>query len=135
MTTGMTIRLENMESLESPATFEAAHSELETLAAALRAEGLDAYVAGADEPFHAHLQESAEQAFVDVLNLVFEHAIDVTLMLAAERILRRWARRRRHFRDREGARATAYLWGPDGDIIKVIELPEPDELSHTIDGA
>jgi hypothetical protein len=116
-----------MESLEPPAVWEEAQEELEELAALLRSEGYETYVAGRDEPFHAHLQESAEQVAVEVLNVVFDHALDAAAVLAIERIVHRWAKRRRRFRDRDGARATAYIWGPDGEILHVVELPPPED--------
>jgi hypothetical protein len=81
-----------------------------------------------DGPFHAKLQESAEHLFVDVLNVVLEHAesvsIDATL-LGIGAAIRRWARRRRQFRGGDGDRPTAVIWGPDGEIISEVELPDP----------
>jgi hypothetical protein len=72
------------------------------------------------------LQESAEQVAVDVVNIVVEHGVEVALS-ALVATIRQWAKRRRRFRDRDGARATAVIWGPDGDILSTVELPPPEE--------
>jgi hypothetical protein len=118
-----------MESLEPPGLWEEAQVELEELATLMRAEGYRVYVAGRDEPYHAHLQESAEQVAVEVLNLVLDHGVNAAVGVALEEIIRRWAKRRRFFRDREGARATVYIWGPDDEILGTVELPAPEDGS------
>lgn len=118
--------LENLE-LEDR---EAAQVELEELAEILRSSGLTVKVAPLDAPFHAKLEESAEQVALDVLNVVLEHAeaaaIDATLAAVVVG-LRKWLKRRKHFRDREDGKATVRLWGPDGDALKDIRLPEPED--------
>jgi len=112
-------------SADPPALWDAAQTELEELAELLRSEGLDTYVARRGEPFHAHVQESAQQAVVEVLNVVLEHGLDAAAGAVLQEAVRRWAKRRRLFRDREGAKAAVYIWGPNGEILKTIELPEP----------
>lgn len=118
--------LENLE-LEDR---EAAQVELEELAEILRDSGLNVKVAPLDAPFHAKLEESAEQVALDVLNVVLEHAegaaIDATFAALVVG-LRKWSKRRKHFRDREDGKATVRLWGPDGDVLKDIRLPEPED--------
>lgn len=118
--------LENLE-LEDR---EAAQVELEELADSLRGSGLTVEVAPLDGSFHAKLEESAEQVALDVLNVVLEHAegaaIDATL--AALFVgLRKWAKRRKHFRDKDDGKATVRIWGPDGDVLKDVRLPEPED--------
>lgn len=120
------LQLENLEALEPEGLREDAQIELEELGAQLREQGFEATVAGLEESVHAHLQESAEQAFVAVLNVVLDHALDAVATLAIEEAVRRWARRRRRFRNQGGAKPVAYIYGPDGDVIGVVELPEPD---------
>jgi hypothetical protein len=127
------IRLENMESLEPAGLFEQAQAELEDLAAAMRADGLEVYVAGPDESVHSILQESADQVAVDVLNVVLEHALDETIALVIGLVIG-WARRRRCFRDRDGARATVCIWGPNYEVLKVVELPPPEDGDRRVDG-
>jgi hypothetical protein len=119
------IRLENLEDLEPSGLREEAQGELEELASLLRAEGLEAYVAGTEESVQAHLQHSAEQVAVEVFNVVLEHGLDAALTLLLEEVIRRWAKRRRFFRNRDGARATVYFWDDKNEILKIIELPEP----------
>jgi hypothetical protein len=124
------IRLENLEALDPEGLREEAQVELEQLASELQAAGFEAGVAGLEESVHGHLQHSAEPSFVEALNLVLDHGLDAAATLAIEEVLRRWARRRRRFRDQDGARSCAYIWGPDGEILKVVELPEPAEGKH-----
>lgn len=118
--------LENLE-LEDR---EAAQVELEGLAETLRGSGLTVEVAPLDGSFHAKLEESAEQVAVDVLNVVLEHAegaaIDATLAAVVVG-LRKWAKRRKHFRDKEDGEATALIWGPDGRVIREVQLPKPED--------
>jgi|GEM_PF-5657467 len=120
--------LENLE-LEDR---EAAQVELEALAETLRGSGLEVEVAPLDGSFHAMLQESAEQVAVDVLNVVLEHAegqaIDATLVAVVVG-LRKWAKRRKHFRDKEEGEATALIWGPDGRVIREVRLPKPEDAA------
>jgi hypothetical protein len=120
------MRLENLELDDR----HEAQAELSGLAEDLEAEGFDVEVAPEDASVLAKLQESAEHVFVDVLNVVLNHAeglaLDATLIGVAH-ALRRWARRRKHFRGREGAKPTALIWGPDGEILREIELPDADE--------
>ncbi len=120
------IRLENSEALEPPGLRKEAQEDLERLAKLLRSRGVEVQVAGLDESIHARLQESAEQIAVDVLNVVLDHGVEIAAGALAETI-RQWAKRRRRFRDREGARATAVIWGPDGDVLSTVELPTPEE--------
>jgi hypothetical protein len=62
-----------------------------------------------------------------MLNVVLDKAVDAAAMLAIEEGFRRWGRHRRRFRDRDGAKGNrAYLWGPDGEVLSVVELPEPE---------
>ena len=119
------IRLENSEALDPPELREEAQEDLERLADLLRGKGFDVYVAGLDESIHARLEHSAEQIAIDVLNIVLEHGVEVAVGALAEAI-RQWARRRRRFRNRDGARATVAIWGPDGDVISTVELPVPE---------
>jgi hypothetical protein len=120
--------LENLE-LEDR---EAAQVELEALAETLRGSGLKVEVVPLDGSFHAMLQESAEQVAVDVLNVVLEHAegqaIDATLVAVVVG-LRKWAKRRKHFRDKEEGEATALIWGPDGRVIREVRLPKPEDAA------
>ena len=109
--------LENLE-LEDR---EAAQVELEELAGILREGGLTVEVAPLDAPFHAKLEESAEQVALDVLNVVLAHAeaaaIDATIA-AVILALRKWAKRRKHFRDKDAGKATARIWGPNEEVLK-----------------
>ncbi len=120
------MRLENLE-LERR---QEAQAELAGLAKELEAEGFVVEVAPEDASALAKLQESAEPLYVDVLNVVLNHAeglaIDATLLGIAH-ALRRWARQRSRFRGRDGAKPTALIWGPDGEILKEVELPEPND--------
>jgi hypothetical protein len=121
------IRLENLEAHEPEGLREEAQIELEQLANQLQAAGFEAELAGLEESVHGHLQHSAEQHVVEALNLVLDHGLDAAAALAIEEVLWRWARRRRRFRDQDGARPCAYIWGSDGEILKVVELPEPTQ--------
>jgi hypothetical protein len=118
--------LENLEVEER----EEAQAELEGLAARLRHEGFEVRVAPIDGPFHAILQESAEQAAIDVLNVVLEkveaHAIDAAVGAATAALLD-WGRRRRCFRNKDQAQAMAVIWGPDGEPIRHVSLPAPED--------
>lgn len=120
------MRLENLEFDDR----QEAQAELADLERALEAEGFAVQIAAQDAPVREKLQKSAEQVFVGVLNVVLNHAeglaIDATL-LGAGHALKRWARQRKHFRGRAGAKPTALIWGPDGKILKEIELPDPGD--------
>jgi len=120
--------LENLE-LEDR---KAAQVELTELAEILRGSGLTVEVAPLDGSFHAKLEESAGQVALDVLNVVLEHAeadaIDATLA-AVVLALHKWAKRRKHFRNKEDGEATALIWGPDGRVIREVRLPKPDDES------
>ncbi len=122
------IRLENREALEPPGLRKEAQEDLERLARLLRSQGVEVRVAGLDESIHARLQESAEQIAVDVLNVVLDHGVEIAAGAHAETI-RQWSKRRRRFRDRDGARATAVIWGPDCAVLSTVELPTPEEAS------
>ncbi len=109
-----------------------AQEELERLAESLRESGLSTEVAPLDGSFHVKLEESAEQVFLDVLNVVLEEVEDQAvgaIIGAIIPVLAQWARRRRHFRDKEDGKATAVIWGPDGREIRRITLPEPEDTS------
>jgi hypothetical protein len=100
---------------------EEARNELEELAQQLREEGRDIEVAGQGEATWSRLRESAEHEFVDVLNMVVNEgerlAIDAIILT-----LIHWARKRRFFRGRGGAKPTAAVW-EDGDIVRTVPLP------------
>jgi hypothetical protein len=118
-----------LENLESNQRAEA-QAELDGLAASLRQSGFTVEVAPLDGPFHAKLEESAEQVFLDVLNVVIEETKREAIGAAIGAIipaLVQWARRRKHFRDQEHEKATAVIWGPDGREIRRVSLPEPED--------
>lgn len=116
--------LENLE-LEHR---EKAQAELYELAQTLDEAGIDVAVAPLDGMFHAKLEESADQAFVDVLNIVLEevegHALEA-LIGTVITALGKWAHSRKYFRDRKEGRAAAVIWGPDGQELRRVQLPEP----------
>jgi len=120
-----------LENLEFDQRVEA-QVELQELAESLRQIDFKVEVAPLDGSFHAKLEESADQVFLDVLNVVLEEvegqAIGAMIGVIIP-VLAKWARRRRHFRDKKEGKATAVIWGPDGREIRRITLPEPEDIS------
>jgi hypothetical protein len=118
-----------LENLESDQRAEA-QVELDGLAESLRQSGFTVEVAPLDGSFHVKIEESAEQVFLDVLNVVIEETKSEVVGAAIGAIiptLVQWARRRKHFRDKEQGKATAVIWGPDGREIRRVSLPEPED--------
>ena len=111
-----------LETLDLDA-LEASRGELTELAAQLRAEGFSVEVAAAGESTRTRLSESAEHAFVAVLNLILDeterHAIDAAIAVVAT-----WALGRINFRGREGAEPTVIVWINDDDV-RDVRLPDP----------
>ena len=105
------MRLESLD-IDHP---EEARAELDVLADQLRAGGWNVEVAGPGEPTLSRFRESAEGAFVDVLNLVLDeaerHAVDIVLAAIFA-----WAVDRMRFRGREGARPVVVIYVGDEDV-------------------
>ncbi|MFL5901035.1 MAG: hypothetical protein ACJ75S_07535 [Solirubrobacterales bacterium] len=118
-----------LENLERDARPES-QAELQGLADKLRGEGFNVEVAPLDGPFHAILEESAAHELLDVLNVVLDqaeaHAIDAAIG-AVSAVVTNWARSRFRFRSRDGGRATAVIWGPDGRSLRRVPLPDPED--------
>jgi NTP pyrophosphatase (non-canonical NTP hydrolase) len=120
------LTLENMERDAGPES----QAELQELADKLREEGFSVEVAPVDGPFHAILEESATHELLEVLNVVLDqaeaHAIDAAIG-AVSVVVTEWARSRFRFRSRDGERATAVIWGPDGRPLRRVPLPDPED--------
>ena len=118
-----------LENLERDADVES-QAELRGLADKLREEGFDVEVAPLDGPFHAILEESATHELIEVLNVVLDqteaHAIDAAIG-AVSAVVADWARSRFRFRNKDGERATAVIWGPDGRPLRRVPLPDPED--------
>jgi hypothetical protein len=113
------MRLESLD-LDEP---DASRDELTGLADLLRDEGLMVDVAARGDTTWTRMRESAERAFVDVLNVVLDeterHAIDVVIAAVTT-----WALQRLHFRGRERARPVVVIWVGQEDVREV-PLPDP----------
>jgi len=113
------LRLESLD-IDDP---DEARAELGVLAEQLRAGGWNVEVAGPGEPTLSRFRESAEGAFVDVLNLVLDeaerHAVDAVLAAVFA-----WAVDRLRFRGREGARPVIVIYVGDEDVREE-PLPGP----------
>jgi hypothetical protein len=118
------LRLESLD-IDHPAE---ARAELEALAEQLRSGGWSVEVADPGEPTLSRFRESAEGAFVDVLNLVLDeaerHALDIVLAAIFA-----WAVDRVRFRGREGARPVVVIYLGDEDVREE-PLPEPRTRSQ-----
>jgi hypothetical protein len=115
------MRIESLD-LDQPVD---AQAELDELATRLRAEGWAVEVSGIDEPHLARFLESAEHELVTVLNVVLDEAERLAIDAAILGVLG-WARRRRHFRGREGAKPAVVIWIVEEDV-RTVELPDPDD--------
>jgi hypothetical protein len=119
------LRLESLD-IDHPAE---ARTELDVLAEQLRSGGWNVEVAGPGEPTLSRFRESAEGAFVDVLNLVLDeaerHALDVVLAAIFA-----WAIDRMRFRGREGARPVVVIY-VGGEDVREEPLPEPRKPAST----
>src|SRR6202012_901523 len=94
---------------------EAAQIELERLADSLRGDGFAVEVSPLDASTLIKIEESAGHVAVDVLNVVLDHVENDSLDAAIGVVgvaLFKWAKGRTHFRDRDGGKATARIWGP-----------------------
>lgn len=114
------MRLESLD-IDHP---EESQAELEELAEQLREAGWEVEVAGRGEIKWSRLRESLEHEFVDVLNVVLDEgerlAIDAIILGVVH-----WARKRRFFRGRDGAKPDAAIW-VDEDIVQTVPLPDPN---------
>jgi len=112
------MRLESLD-LDEP---DASRDELTRLADLLRDEGLTVDIAARGDTTWTRMRESAERAFVDVLNVVLDeaerHAIDVVIAAVTT-----WALQRLHFRGRGSARPVVVIWVGHEDVG---EFPLPD---------
>jgi hypothetical protein len=113
------MRLESLD-LEQP---EASREELVALAGRLRAEGFTVEIADRGESTQSRMLESAEHAFIDLLNVVLDegerHAIEVVITAVTT-----WAPHRLHFRGREKAQPVVVIWVGDEDV-RTVPLPDP----------
>jgi hypothetical protein len=113
------VRLESLD-LDQP---EASREELIPLADALREQGLTVEIGAGGESTKTRLLESAQRAFVDLLNVVLDeaerHAIDVVITAVTT-----WALHRIHFRGREGAQPVVVIW-IGGEDVRTVPLPDP----------
>jgi hypothetical protein len=113
-----------LESLDLDHKLES-RSELDGLADRLRSDGWDVEVAAVGDTTWSRMRESAEHAFVHVLNVVLDEterdAIEAVVVAVMS-----WAAQRLWFRGRHGAQPTVIIW-VDSDIIR--ELPLPDTMS------
>jgi hypothetical protein len=111
-----------LESLDLDET-DASREELSGLADLLRREGFTVEVAGRGDTTWTRMRESADRAFVDVLNVVLDeterHAIDVVISGVTA-----WALQRLHFRGRGNARPVVVIWVGHEDV-REFPLPDP----------
>ena len=113
------MRLESLD-LDEP---DASRNELTRLADLLRDEGLTVDIAARGDTTWTRMRESAERAFVDVLNVGLDeaerHAIDVVIAAVTT-----WALQRLHFRGRGSARPVVVIWVGHEDV-REFPLPDP----------
>jgi hypothetical protein len=113
------MRLESLD-LDEP---DASRDELIGLADLLREEGFTVDVAARGDTTWTKMRESAERAFVDVLNVVLDeterNAIDVVIAAVTT-----WALQRLHFRGRGSARPVVAIWVGQEDV-REFPLPDP----------
>ncbi|MHB8659324.1 MAG: hypothetical protein ACYC91_15495 [Solirubrobacteraceae bacterium] len=113
------MRLKSLD-LDQP---DASRDELIALADLLRAAGLTVEIAARGESTRTRMRESADRAFVDILNVVLDeserHGIDVVITAVTT-----WAVQRLHFRRRSNARPVLVIWVGDEDV-RTVPLPDP----------
>lgn len=121
------MRLENLRTSDD----RSAQEDLETLAQDLQRAGYGVEIAPFGSPVRVILEKSAENAALDVLNVVLNevesHAIDAVVGGVASTLVG-WARRRRHFGARSEQKATAVIWGPNGEVLRRVQLPDSEEV-------
>jgi hypothetical protein len=112
---------------------EAAQIELERLADALRGDGFAVEVSPLDASTLIKIEESAAHVAVDVLNVVLDRVENDSLdaVIGAVGVaLFKWAKGRTHFRNRDGGKATARIWGPNEEVLTDVALPEPGDDTY-----
>lgn len=123
------MRLENLRTTGG----EEGQEELEHLAQGLRQAGYEVEVAPFDGPVRVILEKSAEGTALDVLNVVLNevetHAMDAVVGGVVSALME-WGRRRRRFGARSERQAMAVIWGPNGEVIRRVPLPESEDGDH-----
>jgi hypothetical protein len=121
------MRLENLRTSDD----RSAQEDLEELAQDLRRAGYEVEIASFGSPVRVIIKKSAENAALDVLNVVLNevesHAVDAVVGGVASSLVG-WARRRRHFGARSKQKATAVIWGPNGEVLRRVQLPDSEEV-------
>ena len=106
---------------------EVTQEALEELRDQLQSAGLDATVGAPEEPRRVRLRKSLEPGpAVDVLLLVLEDVREGLVGAAVVAVLA-WAKGRRPFRRRNGAKPVAVIWGPNGEVLREVELPARED--------
>jgi hypothetical protein len=106
---------------------EITQEALEDLRGQLNSAGLDTTVGDPEEPRRVRLRKSVEPGpVVDVLLVVLEDVREGLIGAAAVAVIA-WAKRRGPFRRRNGARPVAVIWGPNGEVLREVELPDEEQ--------